>query len=71
MSFLDEISREPDLLKKIWIPKIFWASDHIVRGMCAIPAGEGKSALFCTEFSEEFGDAPNSVTNSALIFSQC
>ena len=41
------------------------------RGMCAIPAGEGKSALFCTEFSEEFGDAPNSVTNSALIFSQC
>ena len=41
------------------------------RGMCAITAGEGKSALFCTEFSEEFGDAPNSVTNSALIFSQC
>ena len=39
--------------------------------MCAIPAGEGKSALFCTEFSEEVGDAPNSVTNSALIFSQC
>ena len=36
--------------------------------MCAIPAGEGKSALFCTEFSEEVGDAPNSVTNSALIF---
>ena len=39
--------------------------------MCPIPTGEGKSALFCTEFSEEFGDAPNSVTNSALTFSQC
>ena len=45
---------------------------HVFKGgMCAIPAGEGKSALFCTEFSEEVGDAPNSVTNSALIFSQC
>ena len=33
MSFLDEISREPDILKKIWIPKIFWASDHIVHGI--------------------------------------
>ena len=37
--------------------------------MCAIPTSEGKSALFCTEFSEEFGDALNSVTNSELIFS--
>ena len=37
--------------------------------MCPIPTGEGKNALFCTEFSEEFGDAPNSVTNSALICS--
>ena len=39
------------------------------RGMCPIPASEGKSVLYCTEFSEEFGDAPNSVTNSALICS--
>ena len=39
--------------------------------MCPIPTGEGKNALFCTEFSEEFGDALNSVTNSALTFSQC
>lgn len=41
----------------------------LCRGMCAISASEGKSELFCTEFSEEFGDAPNSVTNSVLIFS--
>ena len=48
-----------------------WLAEHNKGGMCAIPAGEGKSALFCTEFSEEFGDAPNLVTNSALFFSQC
>ena len=33
MSFLDEISRELDILKKIWKLKIFWASDHIVHGI--------------------------------------
>ena len=66
MHFLDSIGGAPDKQEK---PDL--TDFHFERGMCAIPAGEGKSALFCTEFSEEFGDAPNSVTNSALIFSQC
>ena len=58
-------------LSAYMIPQVLHVNTQYWGGMCAIPAGEGKSALFCTEFSEEFGDAPNSVTNSALIFSQC
>ena len=54
-----------------WSSFLFHLPELGLWGMCAIAAGEGKSALFCTEFSEEFGDAPNSVTNLALIFAQC
>ena len=69
LAFATFVQQRFSHLVNIW--GIFMEEQHEQGGICAIPAGEGKSALFCTEFSEEVGDAPNSVTNSVPIFSQC